>query len=82
MNAIEFQATVHNGIITLPNNQTSWNGKTIKVILLEDADINVEVPSPGEAATVTNFFSCAGIWENRDIDQESLRSQAWPEHRR
>jgi hypothetical protein len=31
MNAVEFQATVHNGVITLPNNQQSWNGKKLKL---------------------------------------------------
>ena len=34
MNAVEFQTTVHNGVITLPGNQQSWNGKKIKVILI------------------------------------------------
>lgn len=82
MNATEFQATVHNGIITLPNNQESWNGKTIKVILLEEADNDVKELSDRDSTAETLFFSCAGIWENRDIDQESLREQAWPEHRR
>lgn len=24
-----------------------------------------------------DFFSCAGIWENREITAESLRIQAW-----
>ncbi len=26
-----------------------------------------------------NFFSCAGLWKNRDITLESLRQQAWKE---
>ncbi len=26
-----------------------------------------------------NFFSLAGIWENREIDIHSLRQQAWRE---
>ena len=38
MNAVEFQATVHNGVITLPDNQQSWNGKKIKVILLDEVE--------------------------------------------
>lgn len=24
-----------------------------------------------------DFFSCAGLWKDRDITQESLREQAW-----
>jgi hypothetical protein len=26
----------------------------------------------------TDFFSCAGLWANRDISLQSLRQQAWP----
>ncbi len=26
-----------------------------------------------------NFFSLAGLWENRDITTESIRQQAWME---
>jgi hypothetical protein len=77
MNAVEFQATVHNGVITLPDNQKSWNGKTIKVILLDEASTDAAELSTSEA----DFFSCAGIWENRDINQESIRAKVWPDHR-
>ncbi len=28
--------------------------------------------------TSENFFSLAGLWSDRDISVESLRSQAWP----
>jgi hypothetical protein len=24
-----------------------------------------------------DFFSCAGLWKDRDITQETLREQAW-----
>ena len=41
MNAVEFQTTVHNGVITLPGNQQSWNGKKIKVILLDEASSEI-----------------------------------------
>ena len=26
-----------------------------------------------------DFFVLAGLWENREINQESLRKQAWPQ---
>ena len=81
MNAVEFQTTVHNGVITLPGNQQSWNGKKIKVILLDEASSNVTEISANESTSEADFFSCAGIWENRDINQESLRAKAWPDHR-
>jgi hypothetical protein len=81
MNAVEFQATVHNGMITLPNNQQSWNGKRIKVILLDETNTDaVELPAIASTSEA-DFFSFVGIWENRDITQESIRAKAWPENR-
>jgi len=78
MNAVEFQATVHNGVITLPSNQQSWNGKKIKVILLDEASPGVAEISVSESTSEADFFNCAGIWENRDdISQESIRAKAW-----
>ena len=76
MNAVEFQTIVHNGIITLPKNQQSWNGKKIKVILLDETDI-----SATESTTETDFFNAVGIWENRDINQETIRAKAWRDNK-
>jgi len=78
MNAVEFQATVNNGVIILPSNQQSWNGKKIKVILLEEASPDVTDSSTNESAeSEADFFTYAGLWENREISQESIRAQAW-----
>ena len=83
MNAVEFQTTVHNGMITLPGNQQSWNGKRIKVILLDEANSTVTEISGNELTSETDFFNCAGIWENRDdISQESIRAKAWRDYKR
>jgi hypothetical protein len=81
MNAVEFQATVHNGVITLPSNQQSWNGKKIKVILLEEASPDATKISANESNPETDFFDCAGIWESRDINQESIRAKAWRDNK-
>jgi hypothetical protein len=78
MNAVEFQTTVHNGIITLPVDQQSWNGKKIKVILLDEA--NAREISGNDSKSEADFFDCAGIWQNRDdINQKSIRAMAWPD---
>jgi hypothetical protein len=83
MNAVEFQTTVHNGVITLPGNQQSWNGKKIKVILLDEASSDVTEISAKESTSDADFVSCAGIWENRDdISQESIRAKAWRDNKR
>jgi hypothetical protein len=81
MNAVEFKATVHNGVITLPDNQQSWNGKKIKVILLDETSTDAAELSANGSTSEADFFSCAGIWESRDINQESIRVKAWPDHR-
>ena len=78
MNAVEFQTTVHNGVITLPGNQQSWNGKKIKVILLDEASVDAAELSANGSTSEADFFNCAGLWEGRDdINQESIRAKAW-----
>lgn len=77
MNAIEFQATIHNGLITLPQEQRAWNGKKIRVILLEESEVSELAPAESTSTAETDFFDCAGMWEQRDVTQESLRAQAW-----
>ncbi len=78
MNAVEFQTTVHNGVITLPGNQQAWNGKKIRVILLDEASSGTTEISANEPTSEADFFNCAGIWEKRDdINQESIRAKAW-----
>jgi len=38
MQAIEFKTTLHNGIVTIPPEYSAqWEGKTIRVIVLDDA---------------------------------------------
>ena len=78
MNTVEFQAIVNNGVISLPKDQYSWNGKKIKVILLDDATTeNTNVPAEALDRDA-DFFSTAGLWKNRDdISQESIRAKAW-----
>lgn len=44
MQAIEFETTLHNGIVTLPPEQaTQWEGQSVRVIVLNPAD---EPPLP------------------------------------
>ena len=81
MNAVEFQTTVNNGVINLPSNQQSWNGKKIKVILLEEASSEVTEIVSNASTSETDFFSYAGIWEDRNINQESIRAKAWRDNK-
>jgi len=34
---------------------------------------------PAAEANDTDFFTLAGLWAERDITQQSLRQQAWPQ---
>jgi hypothetical protein len=79
VNAVEFQATVHNGVITLPRDQKSWDGKKIKVILLEINTNTAPDLLVDNLESETDFFECAGIWKNHDISQQSIRDKAWPD---
>ncbi len=81
MNAVEFQTTLNNGVINLPTHQQLWNGKKVKVILLEETSSDVTEIVSNAATTESDFFSYAGIWENRDINQESIRAKAWQDNK-
>ncbi len=77
MNAVEFQTTAHDGIINLPQDQQSWNGKKIRVILLEATQSTEPKTAMNHTDNETDFFQVAGIWQNRDITQASIRTEAW-----
>jgi len=63
MNAVEFQATVHNGVITLPDNQQFWNGKKIKVILLDEAGADAAELSANASTSEADFLAMRGFGE-------------------
>jgi len=64
------------------SDQQSWNGKKIKVILLDEASPDTSERSVNESMSEADFFNCAGIWENRDINQVSIRAKAWRDNQR
>ena len=79
MHAAEFLTTVQNGVIQLPENQQAWNGKKLRVILLEESH-QLELDHLSTAKDNADFFQLAGIWQNRDIDLSIIRNQAWREN--
>jgi hypothetical protein len=47
MQAIEFKTTLHNGTVILPPEYSSqWEGKTIRVILLDEAVLPSAIAAP------------------------------------
>ena len=48
MQAIEFETTLHNGIVTLPPEQaTQWEGQAVRVIILNPTDERL-LPKPND----------------------------------
>ncbi len=47
------------------------------MILLEETSSDAIKIVSNNATSETDFFSYAGIWENRDINQESIRAKGW-----
>jgi len=52
MQAIEFVSKAHDGVVDLPREHQAWNGKEVRVILLEAAS---------EAAKRNTLFKAANI---------------------
>lgn len=36
------------------------------------------VKTENDTEETEDFFALAGLWESRDVSQESIRQQAWP----
>ncbi len=54
--------------------------KFLKTLDYVDNVVHANLPQVDESEKAdADFFSLAGIWVGRDISQESLRKQAWPE---
>jgi hypothetical protein len=45
----------------------------VKTNTAEDEDMQTMTP-----VQALDFFELAGLWENRDINLQSIRQQAWP----
>jgi hypothetical protein len=69
MQAIEFKTTLHNGTVILPPEYSSqWEGRTIRVILLDEA-----VPSP--AIAVADPLKSSVIFIDQSEETGSLLSR-------
>ncbi len=55
--------------------------KFLKTLDYVDNVVHANLPQVNgtEKTSDADFFSLAGIWAGRDLSQESLRKQAWPE---
>jgi len=49
--------------------------------VIEHEDVIKEMETIAQPASGDDFFDCAGIWEDRDIDQAAIRAKTWPDRR-
>jgi len=47
--------------------------------VIEHDEVMKEMEAIAQPASGDDFFNCAGIWEDREIDQTSIRAKAWPD---
>ena len=47
--------------------------------VIEHDEVMKEMEAIAQPASGDDFFNYAGIWEDRDIDQTSIRAKAWPD---
>ena len=66
MQAIEFVSKAHDGVVDLPREHQAWNGKEVRVILLEAVSVAAKRKSLFKAATI----STRGYRFNRDAANE------------
>ncbi len=66
MQAIEFVGKAHDGVVDLPSEYQGWNGKNVRVILLEDVNEATRRKTQFKAATI----STRGYRFNRDAANE------------
>lgn len=66
MQTLEFVTEAHNGIVTLPQEYQHWNGKKVRVVLLEDN----QTPAPG-----INFKAASIATRNYHFDREAANAR-------
>ena len=66
MQAVEFVSKAHDGVVDLPREYRGWNGKTVRVILLDAVSDAVKRKVQFNAATI----STRGYHFDRDAANE------------
>lgn len=56
-------------------------GATDRGEIIEHDGATKEMEVIAQPVSDDNFFDCAGIWEDRNIDQAAIRAKAWPDRR-
>ena len=64
MQAIEFVSKAHDGVVDLPNEHQAWNGKRVRVILLDDETSEKEAK---QVAGKSVWERTAGAWQGEPL---------------
>ncbi|MDP2694737.1 MAG: hypothetical protein Q8O58_07725 [Gallionella sp.] len=67
MQAVEFVTKAHDGVVDLPREFQDWNGKPVRVILLEETSGSQSISQD----TVANVWAkTAGAWQGEHLARE------------
>ncbi|OGT18361.1 MAG: hypothetical protein A3J49_08395 [Gallionellales bacterium RIFCSPHIGHO2_02_FULL_57_16] len=67
MQAVEFISKAHDGIVDLPREFQDWNGKPVRVILLEEPS---GAKSSDQAAVANVWAKTSGAWQGEQLVRE------------
>jgi len=67
MQAVEFVTKAHDGVVDLPREFQDWNGKPVRVILLEET---TESQSISQDTAVNVWAKTAGAWQGEQLVRE------------
>ena len=67
MQAVEFVTRAHDGVVNLPREFQDWNGKPVRVILLEET---TEPQSVSQGAAANVLAKTAGAWQGEYLVRE------------
>jgi hypothetical protein len=67
MHAAEFVSKAHDGVVDLPREFQDWNGKPVRVILLEET---VESQSISQDTVANVWAKTAGAWQGEQLVRE------------
>lgn len=67
MQAVEFVTKAHDGVVDLPREFQDWNGKPVRVILLEEATGSQSI---GQDKAANVWAKTAGAWQGEQLVRE------------
>lgn len=67
MQAVEFISKAHDGVVDLPSEFQDWNGKPVRVILLEESS---GLKNADQTAVANVWAKTSGAWQGEQLVRE------------